>query len=116
MWALLDELVAQCPVVVDRPRGTAHPRFPQFVYPLDYGYLEGTTSGDGVGIDVWCGRGGERVITGLYCTLDPFKKDAEIKLLLGVADEELQALSSFYADQPQGALHVPRPKPSLPSG
>jgi len=40
---------------IDRPRGTAHPRFPEFIYPLDYGYLEGPQGGDGNAVDVWRG-------------------------------------------------------------
>ena len=36
-------------IVVDRPRGSHHPDFPEFVYELDYGYLKGTTSADGEG-------------------------------------------------------------------
>lgn len=42
-------------IVVDRPRGSHHPDFPEFVYELDYGYLKGTTSADSEGIDVWIG-------------------------------------------------------------
>ena len=48
-WQALDRLVAGREVVVDRPRGTSHPRYPEFAYPLDYGYLAGTRSGDGEG-------------------------------------------------------------------
>lgn len=51
-WQALDRLVAECETVIDRPKGTAHPRWPEFVYPLDYGYLRGTSSMDGGGIDV----------------------------------------------------------------
>lgn len=54
-WAALDELVATSTVRIDRPKGTAHPRYPSFIYPLDYGYLEGTQAADGGGIDVWVG-------------------------------------------------------------
>lgn len=34
-WASLDALVRRCPLVIDRPRGSAHPRYPDFIYPLD---------------------------------------------------------------------------------
>jgi inorganic pyrophosphatase len=39
-WAYIDELVATSSVVIDRPRNTAHPKHPQHIYPLDYGYLK----------------------------------------------------------------------------
>jgi inorganic pyrophosphatase len=51
-WLRLDELVAGCGLVIDRPKGSPHPRYPDFFYPLDYGYLDGTRSADGDGIDV----------------------------------------------------------------
>jgi inorganic pyrophosphatase len=54
-WEALDTLVSSSKLVIDRPKGTHHPRFPEIIYPVDYGYLENTTSMDGHGIDVWCG-------------------------------------------------------------
>ena len=107
-WSVLQELVETTDITVDRPAGTAHPAFPEFVYPLDYGYLDGTVGGDGHGVDVWLGGGGHRV-TGVFVTADPFKRDAEVKVLLGCGRPELDAISAFYAGQPQKAVHLPRP-------
>ena len=53
-WNHLTELVRSHPIVIDRPKGTTHPRYPSFYYPLDYGYLDGTSGGDGQAIDVGC--------------------------------------------------------------
>ena len=39
-WKALDELVNSSEIVIDRPRGSAHPRFPNFIYKVDYGYLK----------------------------------------------------------------------------
>ncbi len=55
-WQLADQLVREHPIVIDRPRGSRHPRYPAVVYPLDYGYLDGTTAIDGGGVDCWRGR------------------------------------------------------------
>jgi inorganic pyrophosphatase len=52
-WHALDILVDTSTLTIDRPKGSAHPRYADFRYPLDYGYLEGTTSGDSLGIDIW---------------------------------------------------------------
>ena len=41
-WMALDELVAQSEIVIDRPKGSVHPRFPNFKYHVDYGYLKNT--------------------------------------------------------------------------
>lgn len=57
-WTVLEELVGQSDVVIDRPKGSAHPKFPHTIYPVDYGYLQNTTSMDGEGIDVWVGTAG----------------------------------------------------------
>lgn len=43
-WGSLDTLVSACSIIIDRPCGPAHPRYPDFIYPLDYGYLQGTLS------------------------------------------------------------------------
>ena len=61
-WAALDRLVGESEIVIDRPKGTAHPKFPDFIYKVDYGYLKNTSSMDGGGIDVWVGTDeGKRV-------------------------------------------------------
>ena len=86
-WKALDELVSNSEIVIDRPRGSAHPRFPNFIYKVDYGYLEDTASMDGGGIDVWVGSG-EKKIDAIMCIVDLRKKDSEIKILVGCTEEE----------------------------
>ena len=34
-------------VRVDRPLGSAHPEYPELIYPVNYGYVPGTRAGDG---------------------------------------------------------------------
>ena len=34
-------------VTVDRPLGSTHPAFPDLVYPVNYGYIEGVPAADG---------------------------------------------------------------------
>ncbi len=94
-WRALDELVTTSSVVIDRPEGGSHPRRPELIYPLDYGYLEGTTAGDGDGIDIWLGSNPERLVTAIACTVDAYKRDAEIKILLGCSESDLEAISHF---------------------
>lgn len=38
---------------VDRPLGSAHPRNPKMVYPVNYGYVDGMFAGDGAEQDVY---------------------------------------------------------------
>ena len=95
-WAALDKLAASCEIVIDRAKGTPHPRYPEYIYPMDYGYLEGTSSMDGEGIDLWLGSDPAKKITALLCTVDLVKRDSEIKLLLGCTEEEIQTILEFH--------------------
>ena len=108
-WLKLDELIATHTLKIDRPKGSPHPRYPPLVYPLDYGYLEGTQSGDGTGIDVWVGRSPSQTVTAIVCTVDLVKRDAELKILLGCTPEEAQTVVSFHSGGSQAAILVERP-------
>ena len=94
-WKAIDELVENADIVIDRPKGTTHSRFPNFVYKVDYGYLKETTSMDGAGIDVWVGTGGKK-IDAIMCIVDLMKKDSEIKILIGCTEEEKQIIYQIH--------------------
>lgn len=107
-WSYLDQLVAAHPVVLDRPRGASHPAFPELIYPLDYGYLDGTTTLDGGGIDVWLGSQPDRKLDAVALTVDLHKRDAELKLLLGCTSEEQRLILDFLNGEAMRALLAPR--------
>jgi inorganic pyrophosphatase len=108
-WSNLDRLLAQHRLVIDRPKGSVHPRFPDFRYPLDYGYLDGTSGGDGGGIDVWVGSLPDRRLEGVVCTVDLDKRDTEVKLLLGCTSAEMQMVLATHNSGPQGGVLFQRP-------
>lgn len=91
-WEALDALVRSSKLIIDRPRGTAHPKHPGFRYPLDYGFLEGTASMDGGSIDVWLGSDPAQKIDAVVCTVDLLKRDSEIKILIGCTEAEKQTV------------------------
>lgn len=95
-WTALDTLLSQSEIIIDRPKGSAHPKFADIIYPLDYGYLQGTSSMDGDGIDVWLGSNRELGITGIVCSVDLLKRDSEIKILVGCTDAERESVSAFH--------------------
>ena len=99
-WRAMEELIAASEIVIDRPRGSRHPRHLDIIYPLDYGYLSNTTSPDGEGIDVWLGSGEDRTLLAVLLSVDLEKRDSEIKLLLGLSDAETGAIYDFYNDYP----------------
>ena len=86
-WKTLDELVDNSEIIIDRPKGTAHPKYPNFIYRVDYGYLSNTSSMDGAGIDVWVGSGDKKV-DAIMCIVDLMKRDSETKILIGCTEEE----------------------------
>lgn len=97
-WQAIDKLVSISELIIDRPKGSAHPRFPQIVYPIDYGYLLDTRAMDGSGIDVWRGSLGTMTVNGIICTVDLMKKDSEIKILLACTEEEIKNVLDFHND------------------
>lgn len=107
-WQSMDALVRGDKIVIDRPRGTAHPRYPGFIYPYDYGYLNSTQAPDMSGIDVWIGSQPERGATAVLCTVDLIKHDAELKILWGCTAEEAHAILEIHNSRTQSAVLVER--------
>lgn len=108
-FSALDELIRTSKLIIDRRAGTAHPRIPQAIYPVDYGYLDGTTSGDGDGIDVFVGTDTGRGVVGVLLTADGVKRDAEIKVLLDCSATEIEFARTFVSRVLGiGGLLVPR--------
>ena len=97
-WKLLDEMIASSRIIIDRPKHSRHPRFPNIIYPVDYGYLDGTSSMDGEGIDLWLGSAEEKRLGAIFVTVDMMKRDAEIKLMIGCTEEEIALVDHFFND------------------
>lgn len=95
-WIALDKLVENSEIVIDRPKGSSHPRFSQIIYKVDYGYLKNTSSMDGSGIDVWVGTMKDKKINAIICIVDLIKKDSEIKILIECTEEEQEVIYRFH--------------------
>jgi len=106
-WQQMMSLIETNAIILDRPKETHHPRYPEMMYPLDYGYVEGTTASDGDGIDVWSGSLGSKTLTGILCTFDTIKRDAEIKLLIGCTMEDVNVIRDFH--NKMRTLYIPNP-------
>ena len=111
-WQRADRLVATHRLVIDRPAGSRHPRYPEVIYPFDYGYLEGTGTVDGGGVDAWRGSLAEATVTGVIATIDTHKRDAELKLLIGCTEDEMTSALVTHRTEWQDALLIRRPGPS----
>lgn len=108
-WHEMAELAATNSIIIDRPKGSPHPCYPDVVYPLNSGYLEVTMSTDGSGTDVWLGSLNtmDKMLTGILCTFDTLKRDVEIKLLIGCTEEDLQIIQDFHKEM--HTLYIPNP-------
>ena len=95
-WKAIEKLVRDSNIVIDRPKGTAHPRFPDFIYKIDYGYLENTSSMDQGGIDVWVGTDSRKQIDAIMCIVDLMKRDSEIRILIGCTEEEKEIVCQTH--------------------
>lgn len=107
-WKILDQLVTESSIIIDRPKNSEHPDWESVNYPLDYGYLAGTISADGSGIDVWLGAGGEKRVTGVIYTVDGLKRDVEVKVLLGCTVDEMDTILAFHCGDNVGCQLVKR--------
>lgn len=107
-FGALEDLVRSHPIEIDRPRGTAHPRYPAARYPLDYGFLAGTKSGDGQGIDLFRGTVSGSGLAGAYVSVDLVKADLEAKLLIDCTPAEVESVGAFLSDALGLAVHLIR--------
>lgn len=76
-WQAIDIPVAESELVIDRPKDSHHPRYPEVVYQVDYGYLKGSSSMDGGGIDVWKGPMENPAVDAVICIVDRFLNESE---------------------------------------
>ena len=97
-WKEMNKLATANSIIIDRAKGSSHPHYPEVIYPLNYGYLEDTRSGDGAGIDVCIGSLKREKLTGILCTFDTLKRDAEIKLLIGCTEEDIEIIQNFHSE------------------
>jgi inorganic pyrophosphatase len=95
-WSALDKLVDSSEVIIDRPKGTRHPKYPEILYEVDYGYLKDTASMDGSGIDIWKGTHAKQEIDAVMCIVDLIKRDSEIKILIGCTEAEKEKIYNLH--------------------
>jgi inorganic pyrophosphatase len=94
-WEYLDKIVKFNEIIIDRPKGTKHPKYEKMVYIVDYGYIKNTKSMDGGGIDVFVCSDLNKDLDAIICIIDLLKKDSEIKLLLGCSENEKLDIYNF---------------------
>ncbi len=114
-WAGWEALIRENGITLDRPYRTPHPDYPEIIYPINYGYVNGTTSTDGDEVDVFVGSV-ESGLVGLLMTTDYGRCDREIKLLYNCTPEEIYLANGFInfdRRRMEGTLALRRPMRAL---
>jgi inorganic pyrophosphatase len=97
-WEYIDTMKRENEIIIDRPKGTRHPKYNDMVYDVDYGYIKNTKSMDDGGIDIFVGTENNKNIDALICIIDLLKKDSEIKILMGCTEDEKIKIYKFLND------------------
>ena len=71
-------------VVIDRPMGSKHPKH-NFIYPVNYGYIPNTISGDGEELDCY--------VLGVFEPLETFS--GKCIGIIHRIDDEIKVLTEF---------------------
>jgi inorganic pyrophosphatase len=110
-WEAWEEVIERNGITIERPRRSQHPQFPEIIYPIDYGYVNGTIGPDGVEVDVFVGTAANGLV-GVILTDDHRRGDREVKLLYHCLPEEVYLVNGFINFNPQlmqGVLVMRRP-------
>lgn len=114
-WAAWEALITRHGITIDRPQHHPHPQYPEIIYPLDYGYVDGTRSTDGEAVDVFVGTA-DTGLVGAILTTDHRRPDREFKLLYDCAPVEVYTAHGFInfdRQRLEGLLVLRRPMASL---
>ena len=93
-WELWEGFIGLKGITLDRPRLSKHPQHEEIVYPIDYGYVNGTTSADGEEQDIFVGTA-QNGLVGAIFTEDLQKGDSECKLIYDCSPEEIYLVNGF---------------------
>jgi inorganic pyrophosphatase len=93
-WDEWDRTIDTFGFVIERPAGSAHPRFNEWIYPVDYGHVPNTVGADGAEVDIFAGSSACGLVGAIF-TIDRLKRDRELKLLLNVSDAEIESILTF---------------------
>ena len=77
-------------IEIDRPLGSRHPKYKDFIYPINYGFVPNTVSGDGEELDCYIIDLDQKVqkVSGKCIGIINRLNDCEDKLIITVKDEE----------------------------
>ena len=87
-------------VIIDRPMGSVHPKYPSLVYPVNYGYIPGTLAPDGEPEDAYVLGVNEPLDTFTGCVIAQICREDDVEDKWVVAP----AGATFTVEQIQSAV------------
>lgn len=93
-WQKVDTLYLSSSFELTRKKGSLHPQYPNLQYPCDYGYLKTLEDENEDLIACFIGSNRKEVNAIIVCA-DILKKDLEVKILIGVSEEEEETILQF---------------------
>lgn len=94
-WQKLDTLILSSQLVIDQPKGSAHPQYPRLVYPVDRGVLKDTYSAQGIPIYVYRGSLPSKKANAIIVQADILHRECVTKPLIGCTEEECAMILKF---------------------
>ena len=105
-WRRWERLTDHRGIGIDRSSGAAHPRYPDMIYPCDYGHIPGTAAADGDEVDVFVGSL-QTGLVGLIALTHQPSGITEPKLLVNLAREDADAMVALLdRGDPRPDLHL----------
>jgi len=114
-WPVWDRLIEDMGITLDRPKDSTHPVHDSIRYPIDYGYINGTSGADGEEVDIFVGTEDNGLIAAISTT-DFRKNDRELKLIYNCSPTEIYLVNGFInfdRDLMEGKLVMRRPMMEL---
>ena len=93
-WQKVDTLYSYGDFKVTNKKGTAHKSYPSLMYPVDYGYVKTISADAEIPMEVIKAEGGKRVDAIAVCA-DIINKSFEVKALVGLDEEQIEAVLHF---------------------
>ena len=98
-WELWEGFIRLKGYTLDRPKDSVHPKHPEIVYPIDYGFVNETHSVDGEEQDIFVGSGQNGLVAAIFTT-DIRKGDQECKLIYNCTPAEIYLVNGFINFNP----------------
>ena len=92
-WQKVDTLYSSGDFKLTNKKGTLHKDYPSLKYPCDFGYVKSLNS-DITPMEVFKSDGGKKIEAIILCA-DILNKKFEVKVLVGLSDEEIEAVLHF---------------------